>query len=53
MDKIDRGNFWEVSDEVLNRIEWPNYIENKAAQTAFLLVNPKVAKRKGVNIYCF
>ena len=51
MDKIDRGNFWEVSDEVLNRIERPNYIENKAAQTAFLLVNPKVAKRKGVNIY--
>ena len=45
MNKIDRGNFWKVSDEVLNRID------NKAAQTAFLLENLKVTKRKGVNIH--
>ena len=45
MNKIDRGNFWKVSDEVLNRID------NKAAQTAFLLENLEVTKRKGVNIH--
>ena len=25
----DSGNFWELSDEVLNRIEIGNYLENK------------------------
>ena len=48
---LDRGNYWEISHEVLNKIEGPNYARNKSVQNFYLLANPKVAKRKGINIY--
>ena len=45
------GHFWEVSVEVLQKIEGPNYLENKLKQNEFLKSNPKVAKRKGINLF--
>jgi len=45
------GNFWQISDEVLNRIEGVNYLENKIRHNSFLKDNPIVAKKKFVNIY--
>ena len=45
------GNFWEISDEVLNRIEGVNYLENKIRHNRFLKDNPCVAKKKFINIY--
>ena len=48
---IDTGNFWEVSDLVLSKIEGNNYLENKEKHVKFLTQNPSVAKRKGINIF--
>ena len=48
---VDTGNFWEVSTAVLQKIEGKHYNEKKEMQVKYLLDNPNVAKRKGVNIY--
>ena len=32
---IDTGNFWEVSDLVLGKIEGNHYLENKEKQVKF------------------
>ena len=57
------GNFWELSDAVLSRIEGANYADNKSLHNEFLKRNPYVAKRKLINmhrapsfrffVYCF
>ena len=47
----DLGNYWEVSDIVLGKIEGKNYLTNKARQNLYLKSKPKVAKRKGINVY--
>ena len=47
----DTGNFWEVSDEVINKIEGVSYVRNKEKQISYLKSNPAVAKRKGVNLF--
>ena len=44
------GYFWEISDEVLNRVEGVNYLENKRKHNSFLKDNPFVAKKKFINI---
>ena len=44
------GNFWKISDEVLNRIEGVNYLENKLKHNTNLKDNPIVAKKKFINI---
>ena len=49
--EIDSGNFWEVSDLVLEKIEGTNYIKNKERQVKYLRDNPTVASRKGINIF--
>ena len=41
---IDTGNFWEVSNEVLHKIEGPHYLLNKQKHNEYLL------KEKGVLI---
>ena len=41
---IDTGNFWEVSDDVLSRIEGVNYQSRKDKQNEYLRENPLVAK---------
>ena len=45
------GQFWEVSTEVLCRIEGNNYIENKEKHNQYLWFNPHVAKKKFINLY--
>ena len=47
---IDTGNFWELSNEVLDRIG-NNYIENKKVYNEYLKLNPFVAKKKFINLY--
>ena len=44
------GNYWEVSSAILDKIEGLNYLDNKAKHNAYLLENPYVAKRKGINV---
>ena len=45
------GNFWELSDAVLSRIEGANYADNKISHNEFLKRNPYVAKRKFINMH--
>jgi len=45
------GNFWEISDEVLNRIEGVNYLENKLKHNIYLKDNPIVAQKRFINIH--
>ena len=47
----DCNHFWDVSKEVLGRIENENYLENKLEHNIFLKENPIVAKKKFINIY--
>ena len=45
------GNYWEISDEVLNRIEAGRYLENKMRHNEYLKDNPLAARKKFVNIH--
>ena len=45
------GNYWEVSNEVLSRIENSSYLENKNKHNKYLWFNPHVAKKQFVNMY--
>ena len=45
------GNYWEISDDVLNRIEGGSYLENKMRHNEFLKDNPFAAKRKFINLH--
>ena len=45
------GNYWEISEEVLNRIEAGSYLENKTRHDEYLKVNPLAAKKKFVNLH--
>ena len=45
------GNYWEVSNIVIDKIEGPNYNQNKQVQNEFFRNNASVAKRKGINIF--
>ena len=47
----DTNHFWEVSGVVISKIEGSSYEANKAKHISYLRENPRVAKRKGVNIY--
>ena len=44
------GNFWELSGQVLKRIEGNDYIENKEKHNEYLKLHPFVAKKKFINI---
>ena len=45
------GNFWEVSERVLQRIESPSAVAGRDAFCEYLNDTPWVAKRKGINIF--
>ena len=45
------GNYWEISDEALNRIEAGSYLENKIRHNEFLIDNPFVAKKKFIYLH--
>ena len=47
----DSGNFWEVSDLVLSKIEGPSYLQNKISHNKYLMANSAVARRKGFNTF--
>ena len=42
---INTGNFWELSNEVLDHIEGNNYIKSKKVHNEYLKLNPFVAKK--------
>ena len=44
-------HFWEVSNEVLRRIEGPSYLTNKSTHNAYLRDNPYVAKKRFINLH--
>ena len=44
------GNYWELSNATLGRIEGPSYVVNTKAHNAPLYNNPHVAKMKFINI---
>ena len=48
---VDTGNFWELSNEVLDRIEGNNYMNNKKVHKEYFKLNPFVAKKKFINLY--
>ena len=43
-------HFWDVSDVILSKLEGDSYVNNRKVHMEFLIDNPKVAIRKGVNI---
>ena len=45
------GNYWEISDEVLNRIEAGSYLENKMRHNEYLKDNPLAANKKFINLH--
>ena len=47
----DSGYFWEISKDVLSRIEGSNYLENKEKHNEYLWFNPYVAKKRFINLY--
>ena len=46
-----RGNYWEISDEVFNRIEAGSYLENKMRHNEYLKDNPLTARKKFINLH--
>ncbi len=47
---VDCGNFWEVSDIVLSKIEGPSYVSNKTKHNEYLKKNPYAAKKLFINV---
>ena len=47
---VHEGQFWEMSDKVLSRIEDDNYLENKLVHNKYLALHPFVAKKKFINL---
>ena len=48
---VGLGNFWEVSEHVLNRIEPPSSVVNRPAFCEYMIENPWVARRRGINLF--
>ena len=48
---VNDFNFWNVSTEVISRIEGSNYVENKIKHNEYLWFNPHVAKKRFINLY--
>ena len=44
------GNFWEVSNDVLGRIENASYLSGRSDYVEYLNDNPWVARKRGINI---
>ena len=45
------NNYWEVSNLIIEKIEGSNYLANKEKFNRYLLENPFVARKKGINTY--
>ena len=44
-------NCWEISSEVLKRIEAGSYLENKMRHNEYLKENPLAARKKFINLH--
>ena len=49
----DTGNYWEVSDILLSKIEGSNYLENKKRHIDYLRQNPYAARKCGINLFWY
>ena len=49
--QLESGNYWDLSYEVLKRIESDNYLDNKIRHNKYLRENPFVAKKKFINLF--
>ena len=45
------GNYWERSDEVLNRIKAGSYLKSKMRHNEYLKDNPLAARKKFTNLH--
>ena len=45
------NNFWDVSRIVLEKIEGPSYLVNKARHNEYLAKNPYAAKKLNINLF--
>ena len=45
------GNYWEISDIILEKIEGPSSIKNKTAYNMYLIDNPIIAHHRGINLF--
>ena len=51
---IDTGNFWDqVSNEVLDRIEGNNYVENKKVHNEYLKLRPQGGRGVKKHVWLF
>ena len=48
---VNYSYFWNVSTEVLGKIEGNNYVINKGKHNEYLRFNPHVAKKRFINLY--
>ncbi len=45
------SNYWDVSRVLLEKIEGNSYLVNKEKHNKYLVDNPFVAKKRGINLY--
>ena len=48
---INDFHFWNVSNEVLTRIEGTSYVRDKEKHNEYLWLHPYVAKKRFINLY--
>ena len=48
---VNESHFWNVSNEVVSKIEGSNYAQNKVKHNEYLWFHPHVAKKKFINLY--
>ena len=48
--QVQDGNFWEISDKVLSRIEGESYLDNKLEHNKYLSSHPFDAMKKSINL---
>ena len=49
--QLGNGNYWDLSYEVLKRIESANYLDNKIRHNKYLRENPFIAKKKFIHLF--
>ena len=45
----ESGNYWEVSNELIGKIEHAGYLSNKNSFNSYVLSHPSYARRHGYN----
>ena len=47
---VSNSYYWNISNEILTRIETPSYLENRVKQVEYLKARPYLAKKKFFNL---